>query len=81
MLGHVCPAGQVVFINSDMDMDKTGPISGSSQSRILKYVRGDMDSLNPKFALYGGVLRLILFFPLTEVSNGAVTLKNSDAES
>ena len=77
MLGHVFPVGQVVFINSDK-MDKTGPItliSGIFQSQILKYVRGDMDSPNPKVVLYGSVLRLILFFPLSEVSTGAVTLK------
>ena len=66
MLGHVCPAGQVVLINSDK-MDKTVPItliSGVSQSWLLNYVRGDMDSQNPAFALYDSVPRLILFFPL-----------------
>ena len=80
MLVHVCPAEQVVFINSDK-MDKTVPItliSGFSQSWLLNYVRGDMDSLNPEFALYSSVLRLILFFPLSQVSTGAVTIGKND---
>ena len=36
-------------------MDKTDPgtlFSGSSQSLLLEYIRGDMNSQNPVYALY-----------------------------
>ena len=50
-----CTTGQVVFIDLDR-VDKTYPstlVLTSSQSYFLVYIRGDMESMYPEFALYG----------------------------
>ena len=63
-----CATGHVVFTR----------ILASSQSYLLNYINGDMESLNPQFALYGSNNECARtdtsFLPLTEVITRAVTL-------
>ena len=68
-------------MNEDQ-LDKTGSITlilVSYQSKIFEYLRGDMESLNPEFALNGSqneCTRIdIVFFPSSEINKGAVSLR------
>ena len=53
-------------------------ILASSRSKLLKCRRGDINGINPEFALYRGKIEsdrtTIVFSPLSEVSTRAVTL-------
>ena len=76
-----CPDGEVIF-NHNYPADKMCPSSlmlDSSQGTLLEYIRGYMESLNPKFALYGSkneCTRPDYVFPLlSEVSTRVVTLE------
>ena len=75
-----CPTRQVVFIYSDQ-VDKTLPstlISASSQALLLRYIRGDMESIYPESALCGSQNECArtdnVFFPISQVSTRRVTL-------
>ena len=75
-----CPPGQVVFIHSDHS-NKTCPstlILASSQSYFLGYIRVDMESIYPEFALYGDTNERArtdtVFFPISQVCPRGVSL-------
>ena len=75
-----CPTGQVVVIHSEQ-VDKTRPstlILALSQSWLLWYIRVDMESICPEFALYDSKNECArtdtVFFHKSEVCTRGVTL-------
>ena len=79
VLGHVQLERLSSFLQT-FKADKTCPITlilPSSQSLLLEYIKGDMESLYSKFALYGSKNESTRTDTvLSEVSEGAVSLGN-----
>ena len=81
VLGHICTAGEVVFIHSDQ-VDKTCPstlILTLYQSLLIQYLRGDMESIYTDLALYVSKIECArtdnVVFPISEICKGTVSLK------